>query len=71
MLVHAILCFVSETEKVREWPWVSLNIRPDHLDDWTELAKAAGRSRAQLMREVLESVGLPYARALVKERKAA
>lgn len=52
---------------VKTWPWVSLNMQPAHLAEWTSLAKQAGRSRADLMRDVLESVGLPTARRLVRD----
>ena len=55
---------------IRTWPWVSLNIRARDLAEWTELAKLAGRSRADLMREALEMVGLPYARAIGAKRPA-
>ena len=58
-------------DRVRSWPWVSLNIRPEHLVAWTELARVAGRSRADLMREALEQVGLPYARSVARRKDAA
>ena len=53
---------------VRSWPWVSLNIPPAQLAEFTELAARLGRSRADLLREVLEQVGLPYARAIAANR---
>lgn len=59
---------------IKLWPWVSLNIRPEHLAEWTRLASEKGFSRADLMREALEKVGLPYARAIgnkVRERPSA
>lgn len=56
---------------VRSWPWVSLNIPPAQLAEFTELAARLGRSRADLLREVLEQVGLPYARAIAANRGAA
>lgn len=55
---------------VKTWPWVSLNIEPGHLDEFTALAARLGRSRADLLREVLEQVGLPYARAIAANRGA-
>jgi hypothetical protein len=55
-----------DDNRVRSWPFVSLNIRRAHLDDWTELARLSGRSRADLMREALEQVGLPYARSVAR-----
>jgi len=51
---------------VRQWPFVSLNMRPHHLAEWSRLALQAGRSRADLLREALEQVGLPYARSVAK-----
>lgn len=56
---------------VRSWPWVSLNIPPDQLAEFTDLAAQLGRSRADLLREVLEFVGLPYARAIAANRGGA
>ena len=56
---------------VRTWPWVSLNIPPEQLAEFTRLAAASGRSRADLLREVLEQVGLPYARAIAANRGGA
>jgi hypothetical protein len=53
---------------VRTWPWVSLNIPPGQLAEFTALAARLGRSRADLLREVLEQVGLPYARAIAASR---
>lgn len=55
---------------VKTWPWVSLNIPPAQLAEFTRLAAASGRSRADLLREVLEQVGLPYARAIAASRAA-
>ena len=55
-----------DEDRVRGWPWVSLNMRPHHLAAWTALARSAGRSRADLMREALEQVGLPYARSVAR-----
>lgn len=55
-------------DRVRTWPWVSLNLRREHLDEWTALARDLGRSRADLLRETLEQCGLPYARALARQR---
>ena len=53
-------------EGVGSWPFVSLNIHPDHLREWGALAKQVHRSRADLLREALEYVGLPYARGLAR-----
>ena len=59
------------SDRVRSWPFVSLSIRPEHLAEWTALARATGRSRADLLREALSAVGLPYARAIVRSQAAA
>ena len=56
------------SDRVRSWPFVSLSIRPEHLAEWTALARRSGRSRADLLREVLEQVGLPYAKAVLRHR---
>lgn len=61
----------GQPESVRDWPWVSLNIRPEHLDEWTRLADALDCSRAALLRFVLAEQGLPYARALLRCAKEA
>lgn len=61
----------AQAAGVRSWPWVSLNIPPAQLAEFTDLAAQLGRSRADLLREVLEFVGLPYARAIAANRGAA
>lgn len=55
-------------DRVRSWPFVSLSIRPEQLAEWTALAQSLGRSRADLLREVLAEVGLPYAKAVLRHR---
>ena len=62
---------VAQGAGVRSWPWVSLNIPPEQLAEFTDLAARLGRSRADLLREVLEFVGLPYARAIAANRGGA
>lgn len=59
---------LAPNERVRRWPWVSLNMRAEQLAEWRSLAKALGRSRADILREALEQAGLPYARAMARER---
>ena len=58
------------SDRVRSWPFVSLSIRPEHLAEWTALARRSGRSRADLLREALSAVGLPYARAVASHRSS-
>jgi hypothetical protein len=62
---------VSNEDRVRDWPFVSLNMRPEDLAALTELAKSAGKSRAELMREVLVHFCGPYVKALSSQRDAA
>lgn len=52
---------------IKQWPFVSLSIQPEYLKEWTRLAREKGYSRADLMREALEKVGLPYARGLARK----
>lgn len=67
--LERIVALPAHPESVRDWPWVSLNIRPEHLDEWTGLADALGCSRAALLRFVLAEMGLPFARALLRSTK--
>lgn len=54
-------------DRVRSWPFVSFSIRPDRLDELTVLARRLGRSRADLLRDLVD-LGLPWLQAMARHR---
>lgn len=54
-------------DRVRSWPFVSFSIRPEALDELTALARRLGRSRADLLRDLVD-LGLPWVQAMARHR---
>jgi sugar (pentulose or hexulose) kinase len=55
---------------ISTWPWISFQVRPEQRAEWDALAERLGRSRSDLLREVLEQQGLNYARGLARMQES-
>lgn len=68
VLRHPASKLDKSPQAIRRWRSVTVHLPGPMLAELSQLARALGVSRVSLIREALESVGLPYARALARGR---